>query len=308
MNIGILEPGGFSEAAKDKLASLGKLALYQGQSLRAFLQELDVLFIRLGHTINKEFLEQAPRLKILCSPTTGHGHIDEEALTEKGILLISLKLNTDRLRNVKATPEHTFGLIIALLRNYADVIRHIDHGIWDRNLHIGEELAGKTVGIIGMGRVGQILAGYCEAFDARVVYFDLKTKDITSNYTQMPSVSELINASDVLALCASEQPDQLKVLNRELLTQCEQKYFVNTARGELVDEDHLLRMAVAGRFKGVALDVIENELDLNRLDVWRAAAKDHNIIITPHIGGATRESMAKTEILIVELLQKQLRG
>lgn len=308
MRIGILEGDSFSSEAIQRLMELGSVDVFDGVSLSEFLVDKQILFVRLKYKIDRTFLSKASRLRILCSPTTGHNHIDIKALEERGIELISLKGESSFLEKIRATPEHTLGLILALLRKYHTAFRDQRNRLWNRDLFRGEELYGMNVGIIGLGRVGKILADYLHVIGSKIGYFDI-CPDITSSHCQRySSLAKLISNSDLIVMCANYKEGSAPMLCRNHIKLLRGKYFVNTARGELVDEAALLELINDDGLKGVAIDVITNENGPNRLEEWLAAASDYNLIITPHIAGATLPSMAATEKFIVEKLEQQLRG
>lgn len=117
MQIGILEPSDFSSIAIEKLDNVGQVTNFSGENLNIFLRDKDVLFIRLGYVISKDFMSMAKNLKYLCTPTTGLNHIDLQECKARDIEVISLKGEIDFLSTIRATPEHTFGLTLSLLRN-----------------------------------------------------------------------------------------------------------------------------------------------------------------------------------------------
>lgn len=309
MEIGILEPEGFSIEAKAHLSRLGTVSDYDGTSLSVFLSKLSVLFVRLAHQIDGDFIRQAPNLRYICSPTTSHTHLCEGALAARGIKIVSLRGEREFLETIRATPEHTFGLILALLRHYKFALTHVDAGNWNRDLLKGEELFGKTVGIVGLGRVGSCVAKYCLAFGAKVAYFDINPNAGASiDALRCSSIKEAIEHSDIVLLSASYANDSSPIVGPQEIVALSGKFFVNTARGELVDEEELLRAIFENRLAGVAVDVIANENGSNRLEQWRVAAQQNNVIVTPHMAGATRGSMERTECFIALKLCEMLKA
>jgi D-3-phosphoglycerate dehydrogenase len=306
VRIGILEGDHFSVRAREMLASIGSVEVFDGRGLEAFLTDKEVLFVRLGHKVDCGFLGLAPRLKILCSPTTGHNHLDEAAMSSCGIELISLRGERRFLEHIRATPEHTLGLALALLRNYRVAFLDSNNRHWDRNRCRGDELFGMKVGLIGLGRVGGIVADYLRALGACVVYADIRSEASRDGCERCASLAELIEASELMMMCASYTDGQPPILDRHLVDLLHGKYFVNTARGELVDEAALLDLVRQDGMKGVATDVIANENGPNRLDEWLDAATGRNVIVTPHVAGATWSSMAATEEFIAQKLLRKL--
>lgn len=307
MQIGILEPDGFDAQAIDRLTALGSVTRYEGGDRGHFLAPLDVLFVRLAYRIDADLLRLAPRLRYLCSPTTSHTHIDEGAIAARNIELISLRGHRAFLETIRATPEHTFGLILALLRRYKTAFTHVGSGGWNRDLFRGEELYGQTVGIIGLGRVGAQVARYCTAFGAHIVYYDPVPSPAEGEWRPLSDIGAVIAASRIVVLCASYNNGAAPIIGAPEMAALDGRYFINTARGELVDEPALLRAIADGRLAGVATDVVAGETADHRLAQWQQAARRDNVIVTPHIGGATVTSMARTERFIVDQLEQRLR-
>lgn len=306
MNIGILEPEDFSERALANLRNIGNVSLYHGE-MEAFLSDKEVLFVRLGNQLDADLLSRARQLKYICSPTTGLNHIDLNYCRDNHIEIISLKGETDFLNTIRATPEHTLGLLIALKRNYLRAFLSPINAIFDRNPYKGSEIYGSAIGIIGMGRVGKILAKYLSAMSASVSYYDVVEKEDCQEYTKKNSILELIATSEVVFLCANYDSKQGQILNENELQQLKGKFFINTARAELTDESKLIQLAKTGHFKGLAVDVIQNEQsDNNNLKKLLESVEQHNVIVTPHIGGATYTSMERTEIFITEKLCERI--
>jgi D-3-phosphoglycerate dehydrogenase / 2-oxoglutarate reductase len=309
MKIGVLEPEDFSVKAIEKLSTVGVVVVYTGGNVSVFLKDLDVLFIRLGYFIDSNFLQYSKKLKFLCSPTTGHNHIDLKYLNDKNIELVSLRGEREFLNTIRATPEHTFGLILSLIRNYKAAFIHVGLGRWDRDSLKGSELYGKNVGIIGMGRVGMLIAQYCRLFGSKISYFDINKVSVESDFFSKDSVGSLIESADIVVLCASYDKGMGFILDKEEVKLLKGKFLINTARGELINEKYLIHAIEEGGVSGVALDVISNEEDCERVKKWsKLSEKYSNLIVTPHIAGATVESMERTEVFIVEKLINFLKN
>ncbi len=302
MQIGILEPDGFSTEALASLTRLGDVRIFEGGEITKFLAPLETLFVRLAYRIDDRFLGMAPRLRWLCSPTTGHNHIDEQVLDSRGVRLISLRGERSFLDTIRATPEHAFGLVVALLRRYRRAFDEVTAGRWDRDVCRGDELYGSRVGIIGLGRVGFRLASYFNAFGAHVTWCDPADVPSMPGWQRSPDICRLIETSRIVVLCASYSVGQPPIIGRNEVNALWGRYFINIARGELVDEAALLAAVSSNLFAGVATDVIANENSNNRLNEWRALLPGRNLIVTPHVAGATYNSMARTESFIAEKL------
>ncbi len=309
MQIGLLEPNWFDPVALTNLVAMGhKVNKFDGGDLQAFLRTQEVLFVRLAYNINENFLTQAPLLRYICSTTTGHTHLDENILASRNIKIISLRGEQVFLETVRSTPEHTFGLVLALLRNYRGAFSHVSAGGWNRDLFRGEELYGQRIGIVGLGRVGFRVASYCDAFGAHISFFDPREVKASEAWRPLSSIKQLIKSSNIIILCASHANGTKPIFGKSEIALLHGRYFINTARGELVDENALLAAIEEGQLAGLATDVISNETDVNQLERWNAAAIGRNVIITPHIAGATFSAMARTEQFIVDKLLATLQG
>lgn len=307
MQIGILEPKDFSQKAMEDIHEIGEISLFDGKDFDNFIVNKEVLFIRLAYFIGKEFLDKAKSLKYICTPTTGLNHLDLEELNTRNIKIISLQNEYEFLKTIRATPEHTFGLVLSLLRNYKNCFLKEENFHWDRDKYKGHELYKKKIGIIGYGRVGSILAKYFKAFDSEILYYDIDLSIKSKIASKEKSVKDVITKSDIVILSASYSPEYHQFFDKKKIDLLFGKYFINTSRGELVDEKYLLNKIQDNFFAGVAIDVIQNET--NRVNILQELIKysqGQNVIITPHIAGATYESMWKTEEYIMKKLREDL--
>lgn len=305
VKIGICEPDDFSARAIQKMSDKCKVSLYKEGSLEEFISDKTAIFVRLKYLVTDDLLSRAENLRYICSPTTGLNHIK---LSSDRYEIISLKGEYDFLSSIRATPEHIFGLSLALLRNYAHAFLNAENTVFDRELYKGYELYGNSVGIIGMGRIGRILEKYYHAFGAKVYYYDiLHIEGETAE--KCDTVEELIQKSNIIVLSANYTKENESMIGEDLFRLMKGKYFINAARGELVDESALLKYLQMNWFKGAAVDVIANETEHSEFLDRFLELTDRNLIITPHIGGATYSSMERTEEFIADkLLQKIFAG
>jgi D-3-phosphoglycerate dehydrogenase len=305
--IGILEPADFSEAALSDLKKTGKVKLFDGKDLQVFLKHIKILFVRLYYNLDKEFLNKASQLEIICTPTTGLNHIDLKHCKKRNIKILSLKGETAFLKTIRATPEHTLGLLLGLYRNYHRAFLSMKNHQWNRDPYRGYEIFNSKIGIIGLGRVGTILSGYLLNMGAHVGYYDIRPKKAGSKLYKYDSIPELIKQSETIILCSSYEQESGSIINKKEIDQMKDRYFINTARAELTNEDYLLQAAANGLFKGIAIDVISEEQGSKRtLKKWLELSEKQNIIVTPHIGGATYTSMRRTEEFIVKKLNTEI--
>ncbi len=281
--------------------------------LASMIGDYDAAVIGLGLVFNKEILEKAGRLKVIATATTGLDHIDLATAASRGVEVLSLRGEDEFLTTITGTSELAFGLLINLLRFLPTAFESVKKNEWDRDRFRGHNLYGKTLGILGMGRLGKWMARYGEAFGMNVIYADPKVELDPSYKYKKVSFEELIEASDVVSIHVHLAPDTENMFNAKIFAKMKQgACVINTARGKIVNEVDLLEALRSGRVAGYAADVLSDELNFvnkrfaeNPLVQY---AQDHNnVIITPHIGGMTAESRERTDVFMAGKLKRFLR-
>lgn len=300
----VSESSGFSNKAAESLSQVGDLILadLDRPALLSSVGTVDVLWVRLRHRIDAEVIATGGRLKMIVTPTTGLNHIDLEEARRRGIRVLSLRGETEFLKDVRATAEHTIALIFSLLRRVPAAVAHVKNGAWNRDLFKGNELCGKTIGVVGYGRLGRIVARYLRAFDARVLASDPNVDAASAEVgvTLVP-LGTLLREADLVTLHVNFCHETCGFFGREQFAAMKTgAWFINTARGELVDENALLDTLRSRRLAGAALDVLSKEQfdHMKNHPLVAYARENENLIITPHIGGCTIESMEKTEYFL----------
>jgi D-3-phosphoglycerate dehydrogenase / 2-oxoglutarate reductase len=302
------EPDRFSPRALAMLGQFAEVRLAAGDydSLMAGAGWADVLWVRLRHHIDAQVLAAAPGLRAIVSPTTGLNHIDLNEAARRGVEVLSLRGETEFLRNVRATAELTIGLMLALLRRLPSAMAHVQDGGWDRDRFRGNELAGMTVGIAGYGRLGTLVARYLQAFDANVLVADpaVSPAALAPGLT-LVTLDRLLAESSLISLHVNLSPETEGMIGAAEFGKMKTgAWFVNTARGELVDEPALISALESGQLSGAAVDVLCGEQTRPGLQPLVALAqRRENLLITPHIGGCTVESMEKTELFMTNKLE-----
>ncbi len=265
------------------------------------LHEFDILWIKLGLPIRGPLGPEA-RCRLIATPTTGLDHIDLAACSTAGVEVLSLKGDTEFLRGVPATAELTIALCLAVLRRLVPAAASTKRGSWDRDRFVGRDLADQRVGVIGLGRLGQMVALLYSAFGADVVGSDPQVTSAPPGVRGVVSLPELLASSDVVSVHASYEGGQPPILGaREFSVMRPGTVLVNTARGGLVDEGALLAAFDSGRLAGAALDVITGEPGVTSDHPLVArAADDDRLLLTPHIGGNTVGSARKTQLHLAQ--------
>lgn len=312
MKILITEPEYFPKKSLEELKKIGKVTTEKltRQELLKKVEEFDIVIVRIETRIDKEIIDAAKNLKIIASVTTGVNHIDVDYAKSKEIAVINLVG-----ANSNSAAEHTFGLILSLLRNIPHSFDSLRKREWNRHEFIGHELKDKTIGIIGFGRIGSRIAIFAKAFDMNVLTYDkyVDSKTVENIGGELISLEELFKKSDIVTInCILTEETKNMVDYKQFDLMKPTSFLINTSRAEIINEKALLDALKIGKIRGAALDVIENERMLiehidseNRLVEY---AKNHkNLVLTPHIGGLTHESINDATMFIINKIKEILK-
>lgn len=313
LKILIGEPLDFSKTVVEKLTAYGEVELksIKEEDLEEILNNYDIFWFRLAFQINENVLSEHNRCKILATPVTGIDHIDENLCTKLGIKIICLRGEKEFLKEVRATAEMAIGLTISLMRNIVPAAQSVQKGEWKRDLFRGYELYNKTFGIIGFGRLGEIVAQYAQAFDMKVLAYDIYLpKPAMADVVFTASIEELVGQADIVSLHVNYQDSTHHLIDESVLRKFKKgAYLINTSRGGLVDEKALLKAIDLGHLAGAALDVLQNESELTVYNPLIQYSQNHsNLLIVPHIGGNSYESFTKTEHFIADKITALLES
>ena len=314
MNILITEPNDYSSIALGLYSSIGRFlpSPCSVNTIDDIIKNADVLVVRLGIKFDSELLKKGRNLKYIVTPTTGLNHIDLKFCTQNDIKLVSLKGEFDFLKTITPTAELTWGLLLSLVRNIPSAFDSVLGGEWNRDLYLGTELKGKTIGIVGYGRLGKMVGVYAKSFGMTVIYNDINlvSSEIDDEYC---SLDDLLLKSDVITVHLPLENATTNLLNAEKISKIKPgSVLINTSRGEVIDERSLLDALKSGRLAGAALDVLCGETSgeadwLNRNSLVEFARDHQNLLITPHIGGACPDSMRRTEEFCANKLMLALK-
>jgi D-3-phosphoglycerate dehydrogenase len=321
MKILHLEATNYSESALNALRNIGVLEIKEPQSkeeLDMILMQsnYDCIFTTIGNTLDRVNLAFQKNLKYIVSPTTGLNHIDIDYAIEKKIEVISLKGESEFLSSIQSTAEHTWMLVLSLLRNFKKVQQSISNGIWSRNELLCDELNTRTIGIIGYGRLGKIIAQYAQAFSMKILVCETDSKNqilAIQNGFEIYSKEEIFSMSDVIVLLTDYTKENEKMIGKnEFFKMKKSAFFVNTSRGEMVDEGALLYALENKLIKAAALDVLNGDSDWktnlpSNHKLYEYSQVNSNLIITPHIGGYGKVSIQKTRDFITNKFLKNIK-
>jgi D-3-phosphoglycerate dehydrogenase / 2-oxoglutarate reductase len=252
-------------------------------TLAADLADADALLVRSATKVTAGLLAAAPKLRIIARAGTGVDNVDVEAASARGILVV----NAPGANSISVA-EHAWALMLALARSVPAADRAMKDGRWDKKGFLGNELRGKTLGIAGLGRIGQEVAQRARAFDMRVVAHDpYIARDVAGALgVELMALDEVCAVADYLTLHLPSTPDTRHLFNEARFARCKPGIrIVNTARGELIDETALRAAIDRGIVAAAALDVFEREPP----DDW-SLAQLPQVVATPHIAASTEEA------------------
>ena len=267
---------------------LEKIHLYEG------------IIIRSRIPLDAHFLEKAKNLKFIARVGAGMENIDIAKAQELGIKLINSPEG-----NKDAVAEHVIGTLLVLMNRLFISSNEVKKGIWLREENRGEEILGKTFGIIGYGNMGKAVAKRLSGFGCKTIFYDIKP-NLSDEFATQVSLQELQENADILSLHTPLTEDTLYMIDEEFISKMKKNfYFINTARGKNLKTSALVNALKSGKIKGACLDVLEYEktsfenLETKNKDL-EYLLNSEKAIITPHIAGWTHESKIKLAQVIVD--------
>ncbi|MBB2145839.1 phosphoglycerate dehydrogenase [Pedobacter sp. LMG 31464] len=271
----------------------------------AVIKNYTGIAVRTKFRIDKELFDLAPNLKFVARAGAGLDNIDEADAAERNIQLINAPEG-----NRDAVGEHAIGLLLSLMNNFRKADTEIRNGIWDREDNRGYELKGKTIGIIGYGFMGRSFAKKLSGFEVNVIAYDKYKTGFSDAYAREVSMEEIVKQSDVLSLHVPLTKETKQMVNEEYLYHFKKPiFFINTARGEIVNTSAVLDKIKNGKILGAGLDVLETEKfpALGEQPWFDDLKKSGKVILTPHVGGWTFDSYRKiSEVLAQKLSEIKL--
>jgi D-3-phosphoglycerate dehydrogenase len=273
-----------SERGVELLRKAGwNIVLTTKDNLNAEIADADALIVRSATKVTAELLDKAPRLRAVGRAGVGVDNIDLDAATTRGVLVMSTPGG-----NAVSVAEHTFALLLALARQVPRLDKAMHEGKWEKSSAAGTEVRGKTLGLIGLGRIGSEVAIRADAFDMRVLGYDPYISEAAAREVQVELVplEKLLAESDFVSLHTALSPATQNLINAETLAKMKKgARIINAARGELIDEAALAAALKSGHLAGAALDVFVQEPPKDSPLLGMA-----NVIATPHVAGSTAEA------------------
>ncbi|MBE5319707.1 phosphoglycerate dehydrogenase [Pedobacter sp. MR2016-19] len=258
--------------------------------------------VRTKFRIDAEIFAAAPNLKFVARAGAGLDNIDDKIAFERSIELINAPEG-----NCDAVGEHATGLLLSLMNNFRRADMEIRNGIWDREGNRGYELKGKKVGIIGYGFMGQRFAKKLAGFEVDVMAYDKYKTGFSDAFAREVSMEEIVKYSDVLSLHIPLTAETKQMVDDEYFFHFKKPiFFINTARGEIVNTSAVLNAIKTGRILGAGLDVLQTEKfpALGEQPWYNELKNNEKVILTPHVGGWTFDSYRKISEVLVEKLKR----
>ena len=266
------------------------------------LAEADALIVRSAVQVNQSVLDQAPRLRVIGRAGVGVDNVDLEAATAAGVLV----MNTPG-GNAVSVAEHTVAFMLALARAIPQASVSTKSGKWEKKKFLGNEVRGKTLGILGLGSIGREVVKRARALEMRVLAADpyVSSQVAEDLDVELVSLARLFAESDYITLHMALTPETRKVLSREAFEQMKPGVrIVNCARGEMIDQDALVEAMRSGKVAGAALDVFSPE----PLPPDHPLLSMETVLATPHIAGSTEEAQEIVGVRIAEQIAEYLRN
>ncbi|MBS4023464.1 MAG: phosphoglycerate dehydrogenase [Dethiobacter sp.] len=293
-----------SEQGLDKLREKALVDVLTGLSPDELMEKIpayDALIVRSSTKVTRSVLEAGVRLKVVGRAGVGVDNIDVEAATERGIIVINAPEG-----NIISAAEHTIAMMTSLARNIPSAVSSLKAGLWKRSEHMGVELFKKTLGVIGIGRVGSEVSKRARAMGMEIIAYDpyISVEHAAKIGATMASVEEVCRRADFITLHAPLTPKTRYIIGKsELAVMKDGVRLINCARGGLIDEQALYDALKSGKVAGAALDVFEQEPALNN-----PLFEFDNVLATPHLGASTAEAQVNVAVQVAEHVISALLG
>ncbi len=272
------------------------------EELLKIIPEYNALVVRSQTKVDKEIIEAAKNLEIIARAGVGVDNIDIETATKRGIVVVNAPGG-----NTVSAAEHTIALMLSAARKIPQADRSVKEGKWERKKFIGIELRGKTVGIIGLGRVGYEVAKRCKALEMNVIAYDPYVQRERAEHigVKLVDFDTLLREADIITVHVPKTRETVNMISYDEFEKMKDGVIIiNAARGGVINEDALYKAIISGKVYAAGLDVYEKEPP----DPNNPLLKLENVVTTPHIGASTREAQLSVGMIIAEEIINMARG
>jgi len=270
--------------------------------LLKLIGNMDGLMIRSASTVSADILEQAEKLRIVGRAGVGTDNIDVSTATKKGVIVVNSPEG-----NTVAASEHTLGLLLALARHIPEGDATLKNGMWQRSQLVGVEVYGKTLGVVGLGKIGRRVAKACLALGMKVNVSDPFLTKAMAEELGVNSVTfdEVLETSDFITIHAPKTRETTNLFNAEAFARCKPGLrIVNCARGGIINEAALAEAIENGTVAGAALDVFEQEPPDFNGPLFKLGVNANKLVLTPHLGASTEEAQVNVALDVAEQLKE----
>ncbi|MEG4320240.1 MULTISPECIES: phosphoglycerate dehydrogenase [unclassified Microcoleus] len=294
------------QAGIDILSQVAQVDVNTGlcaEELVRIIPDYDALMIRSGTQVTKEIIEAGNLLKIIGRAGVGVDNVDVPAATRKGIVVVNSPEG-----NTIAAAEHAIAMMLSMSRHIPEANASVKSGKWERNRFIGVEVYKKTLGIVGLGKIGSHLATAAKAMGMKLLAYDpfISTERAEQLGCRLVELELLMRESDYITLHIPKTPETLHLINADVLSKMKPTArIINCARGGIIDEAALAEAIKSGQIAGAAIDVYEHE-PLEADSPLRNVGQ--NIVLTPHLGASTAEAQVNVAIDVAEQIRDVLLG
>ena len=262
------------------------------------IKDSEIVVIRSAKKLTKEVLEKAEQLKIIARCGVGIDNVDLDFAKSKSIFVTN-----SPSANLISVVELTVALIISVSRKLSLADSHLKKGEWNRSQFLGNELYGKTLGIVGFGKAGRLVADRMKSFGMSIVFYDPYVTDWNGSEESI-KLDDLLRTADVVSIHVIKTKDTENLISKDMLDLLKpSSVIINTSRGGVLDEDYLFELLESEKIFGAGLDVYSNEPPKN-VDRYNGL----NLVTTPHIGASTNEAQLKAGLETIENIKKILAG
>lgn len=241
--------------------------------------------------ITDQMIAASPRLRVISCATTGSDHIDRRVIEERGIAVHTLREDPEILRDITPAAELSWALLLACARRLPAAVAHVRAGGWVREEFPGIMLNGRTLGLVGCGRIGGWMARYARAFGMNVIGYDPELKTFPDTI-ERAALEDVFEQADFVSLHVHLTPQTESMISAELLARARSGLvLINTSRGQILDEAALLEGLLSGRIAAAGLDVLTGEPDIANHPLVEYSRSHDNLLITPHCGGFSPDAV-----------------
>lgn len=291
---------GMQSSLFEKLKTFSNLCVseksqYTRDEIISFGSKINALVVRSATKVDSKLIDLLPNLKLVIRAGEGMDNIDIPYAKSKGIE----STNTPGA-NGNAAAELAFSMMMSLLRHIPFVHQSMQAGKWDKKSFVGNELTGKSIGILGMGKIGQLLSKRLHGFDTKIYFYDPIVNEFPP-HTKCKSIEEVFKVCDIISLHLPLIPQTKNLINYDLILKMKKSaYLINCARGGIIVEDDLVKALKEGIIAGAGLDVFETE-PLSENSPLRHCPR---LLISPHLGASTQEAEWRVGEMVLSILEK----